>query len=361
MENIHHLCYTMLHETSGNRSTAGKASPTGNPVVKGGQEPVGSGKCRKLFREFGVSMVSDISKTGSKRVATSTHSWPPTQTYQSAAGQARQAAAERPFGRRLSDGYVDLTTCGRSDRPSIRYSVSSFPCLEAPWKHGVELPEAGASSPAARRREDSPLETVPMASYKKTRNNVGSIWPFLMKAAFCSYPQSDVHGLRRERHRSFITSINRTGYPPSAPLPYPRKESALLCIFGIRPKILMASMSEPFLHPCSNIFGGQWYFCGMVEPSTGEKRLNNLLPNIGDSTSNGFRHMLLNSTRPNMFGIRPIALLPTARHKIYRNSAGCCAMPRVKSEDRRSSFGLVSMRLSYRGLDKAFHYFCKTQ
>ena len=361
MENKYHLCYTLVHETSRNRATTGKASPTGNPVVKSGQEPVGSGKCHKLFREFGVPMVSDISKRRTEGVGTSTHPWPSTKTYKSAEGQAHQAAAERSFGRRLSDRYVDLTACGQSDRPSIWHSVSSFTCLEAPRKHRVELPEAGTPSHTTGRRENSPLETVPMASYKKTRNNVGPIWPFLMKAAFFSFQPFGEPGLQRGKRRSFITSTNGIGCPPLAPLRYPRKESASLCISGIRPGTLTASMSEPFLDPCSNIFEGRWSFCGMGEPSICEKRSNNLLPGIGDSMLNVFRHMLRNSIRRNMFGIRPIAIFPTAHPKIYRNSARCCAMPNIKSKDRRSSFGHVSTRLSYRGPGSIFHYLCKGQ
>lgn len=257
MENILHPCYTMVHETSGNRATTGKASPTSNPVVKSGQEPVGSSNRRKLFCEFGVSMVSVVSKTGAERAATPTNTWPTAQTYQIAKRQAGQAAAERPFGCWLSDRYVDLTTCGRNNRGSIRHSIPSIPCLETPRQYGVELPEAGTTSPTTGRRENSPLEAIPMASYKKTRLNVEPIWYFLMKAAFCSSLRSDARGLQRERRRSFITSTSRTGYPPSAPLRYPRKGSASLCISGIRPRILMALMSVPFSHLCSSIFEGQ--------------------------------------------------------------------------------------------------------
>lgn len=361
MENMCYLCYSMIHETSGNSATAGKASPTGNPVVKSGQEPVGRGKCRKLFREFGIPMVSVISKTGTKRVATSTHSWPSTKTYQSAEGQAHQAAAERSFGRWLSDRHVDVTACGRSNRPSIRHSVPSFPYLEAPWQHGVELPEAGTPSPATGRRKNCPLETVPMASYKKTRHNVGPIWPFLMKAAFCSFQPLEKRGLQKGKRRFFIISTNMTGYPPSAPLRYPRNESASLCISGIKPKVSTASMSEPFLHPCSNIFEDRWFCCGMAAPSTCEKRSNTLLPNIEDSKSNDSRRMLRSLTRRNMFGTRLTALLATARHRISQNLASCYALPSVKSEDLRNFFGPASTHLNYRGPDKFFHYLCKDQ
>lgn len=361
MENQRHLCYSMIHETSGYRATAGKASPTGNPAVKSGQEPVGSGKCRKLFREFGIPMVSVISTRGAKRVATPTHSWPSTKTYQSAEGQAHQAAVERPFGRRLSDRHVDVTACGRSDRPSIRHSVPPFTYLEAPWQYGVELPEAGTPSPATGRRENSPLETVPMASYKKTRHNVGPIWSFLMKVAFCSFRPLEEHGLQKEKRRFFIISTNMIGYPPSALLQYPRKESVSLCISGIRPRVSTASMSDPFLHPCSNIFEDRWSYCGMAAPSTCEKRSNTLLPNIGDSKSSDSQRMLRSSTRRNMCGTRPTALLPTALQRICQNLASCYALPSVKSEDRRNFSGHASTRLNYRGPDNLFHYLCKAQ
>ena len=358
---MHHLCYSMIHETSGNRATAGKASPTGSPVVKSGQEPVGSGKCRKLFREFSVPMVSVISKTGAKRVATSTHAWPPTKTYESTEEQTHQTAAERSFGRRLSDRHVDATACGRSDRPSIWHSVPSFPYLEAARKHGVELPEAGTPCPATGRRENSPLEAVPMASYKKTRNNVGPIWSFLMKAAFCSSRPSDGRGLQKGKRRIFIISTNMTGYPPSAPWRYPRKENASLCLSDIRPRVSTASMSEPFLHPYSNIFEDRWSCCGMAGPSICEKRSNSISPNNEDSKLSASRRMRRSSTRRNMCGTRQTAPLPTVRRKIYRNLVSCYALPSVKSEDRRSFFGPASTHLNYRGPDKYFHYLCKAQ
>jgi len=361
MENILHPCYTMVHETSGNRATAGKASPTGNPVVKSGQEPVGSSKRRKLLREFGVSMVSVVSKTGVERAATPTNAWPTAQTYQIAKRQADQAVAERPFSRRLSDRYVDLATCDRSNRRSIRHSLPSIPCLETPRQYEVELPEAGTTSPTTGRRENSPLEALPIPSYKKTRHNVGPIWYFLMKAAFCSSLRSDAHGRQRERRRSFITSTNRTGYPPSAPLRYPRKESISLCISGIRPRILTALMSAPFSHHCLSIFAGQWSSSGMADQSIFEKKSNSILPGIGDFTSNGFLHMLRNSTRRNMCGTRPTVLSLTARRKTCQNSAACCADPSANYEVRRSSSGLAFMHPSCHGPDDNFHYLCKAQ
>lgn len=351
----------MVHETSWNRATAGKAPPTGNPVVKSGQEPVGSGKCRKLFRKFGAPMVSNLSSKRHEGVATPTHSRPSAQADESTEGQAREDADERPSGCRLSDRLVDMTACGRSDRSSIRHSVSSFPYLEAPWEPGAELPEAGTPIPATGRRENCPLETVQMASYKKTRNNVDPIWPFLMKAAFCSSPRSDARGLPRGRRPFFTTSTNRIAYPPSAPLRSHPKENVSPCISGINPRILMASMSGPFLRPCLNICECRWSCCGMADPSTVEKRSNSLSLTVRDFMSKTSRPMPRSSTRRNTSGIRPTALLPTVPPKIWQNFTECCAAPSVKSEGHRSSFGLVSTPLSCRGPDRIFHYFCKAQ
>lgn len=351
----------MVHETSGNRATTGKASPTGNPVVKSGQEPVGSGKCLKLFRKFGVPLVSDLSNTGAERVATSTNAWQTAQTYQIAKEQADQAAAERSFGRRLSDGYVDLATCIRNNRGSIRHSVPSLSCLETSRQYGVELPEAGATSPATGRRENSPLEAIPLAAYKKTRHNMGPIWYFLTKAAFCSSLRSDAHGLPREKRRFFIISTSKIGYPPSAPLLSLRKGSASLCISGTRPGISTALMSEPFSHCCSGTSGGRWFSFGMEDQSICEKRSNNISPSIGDFMSNGFLHMLLNSTRRNMYGTKPTVLSPIARRKTYRTSTTCCAAPSADCVARRNFSGHVSMHLSCHGPDDCFHYLCKAQ
>jgi hypothetical protein len=361
MENIYQMCYSLSHETSGNRATTGKASPTGNPVVKSGQEPVGGSECHKLFCKFGVPMVSDISNKRVERLATTTHSWSSTQAYQSTKGEARKTASKRSVSCWLSNRYVDITASGRSNRPSVRHSVSSFPCLETSRKYEVELPETGTPSPATGRRQNRSLETISMASYKKTRHNVGPIWCFLMKAAFYSSPLSDARGLQKERRRTSIISTSKTVFLLSVPLPYPPKESASLSISAIRPRISTVSMSGLFSGPYLNIFEDLWSCSGMAVQSTDGKKSHNLLSGIQGSKSNGSRHMHLNSTLLNMFGIKPTALSQTARRKIYQRSASCCDVLSANYEDRKIFFGPASMRPSFLGQDNCFHYLCKAQ
>lgn len=324
MENMYSLWYNTRHETSGNRTTAGKAAPTGNPDVKSGQESVGGGTCPKLFSKLGVPMVSVISRKGVGGVATPTHSRPSAQADRGTEGQAREDAFKRPSGRWLSDGLVDIAACGRSDRPTIRHLVPSIPCLEAPGKPGMELSETGAPRPPAGRSGNRQLEAVSLAPYKKTRKNMGPIWPFLMKAAFCSSTRSDVPGGRRARRHSSTISTNRTGYLPSVPLRYPQNESELPCISGIAPGISTASISGHFLGFCLSIFEGRWSCCGIEALSTGGKRSNSLLPAIRGSISNSFRPMRRNKTLRNMFGTRLTAPFQTAPRRIWQSYAGCC-------------------------------------
>lgn len=361
MENIVHICYNSHHETFRNRTTVGKAASAGNPTVKSGQKSAGSSSCSKLFRKFCLPLVSNISKKRVGRVEAPTHARPAAQAYQGAKKQAHKCVAERSPISRLSDRYVDAPACGRSDRPSVRHTVSSLPCLETSGQSGVELPKTGAPRPAARRRKNHPLEAVPMASYKKTRQNVVPTWYFLMKAAFCLSPRSDEPGLPRGKRPVYITTINEIGYQPSAPLRYPHEESESLCISGISPEISTASISGTFSFCCSNIFAGRSSCCGMELPFIIVKRSNGLLPAIRDCMSKTSQPMHQNSTRRNMYGTKPTLLLPTAHRKTCQHYAECCAARNVGSGNQKSSFGLASMPRTCRGQDNYFHYFCKAQ
>lgn len=361
MENSISLCYSLWHETHRNRATVGNAASAGNPIVKSGQESAGSSSCSKFFRKFGVSMVSSISKRGTERIEVPTHSRPSAQAYQGTEEQACKGASERIPRRWVSDGSLDAQTCGQSDRPSVRYPVSSIPCLETSGKSGMELSEAGTSRSSARRKGNRPLEAVPMASYKKTRQNMEPIWYFLTKAAFYSSPRSGEHGHPRGKRRTCITTINETGYLPSAHSPYRRKEKELRCTFDTSPEILMASISEIFLLFCSSIFTGQSSCYGITHPFTTEKRSNGLLPAVRDCMLRTSRPMHRNSIRQNMFGIKPTQPLLTAHRKIWLNCAECCAVPSAGLSDHKSFFGPASMPQIYRGQDSYFHYLCKDQ
>lgn len=361
MEINPYICYNSQHETFRNRTTAGKAASAGNPAVKSGQKSAGSSSCSKLFRKFCLPLVSDISKKGAGRVEAQTDARPTPQAYQHTKKQARKSVAERSAISGLSNRHVDASACGRSDQSSVRHTVSSIPCLETSWQFGMELPETGTPRPAARRRKNHPLEALPMASYKKTRQNVVPTWSFLMKAAFCSSPQSGEPGLPRGKHLTCTITTNETGFPPSAPSRYPRKESELLCISGTSTEFSMASISETFSCSCSNTFEGRSSCYGTAHRSTTEQRSSGLSPAIHGCMSKTSRPMRRSSTQRNMFGTKPMQLLPTAHRRIWLNFTACCAALSAGSSDHKSCYGPAFTHRTCRGQDKYFHYLCKAQ
>lgn len=310
------MCYNSCHETLRNRTTVGKAASAGNPTVKSGQESAGSSSCSEFFRKFGVSMVSGISEKGIGRAKASTDSRSSAQADCGTKKQAGQIAAEWSSRRWLSNGSLDPQACGKNNRPSIRHPVSSLPCLETSGKSGMELPETGTTRTATERRGNCPLETIPMAAYKKTRQNMAPIWYFLMKAAFCSSPRSDELGLPRGTRPVCITSINEIGYPQSAHSQCRRKGNESLYISGIRPEMSTDWISETFSCSSSNTSADQSSCYGTALPSTSTKRSDDswcAIPDCGLRTS---RPTLRNSIRQNTSGTKPMPRLPIAHRKI---------------------------------------------
>lgn len=166
------FCYNCRHETLWNRTTVGKAASAGNPTVTCGQESAGRSSCSEFFRKFGFSMVSGISKKWIGRAKAPTDSRSSSQADCGTKKQTGKIAAERSSRRRLSDGYLDHQACGKGNRSSIWHSISSLPCLETSGKSWMELPETGTTRPATGRRGNCPLEAIPTAAYKKTRQNM---------------------------------------------------------------------------------------------------------------------------------------------------------------------------------------------
>ena len=82
---------------------------------------------------------------------------------------ARGAAPEEAPGHELSHRFMDLETCGAADPPAVRGTLPSLSCLEAPDPVGMELSEPRTPRAAAERGRDRPMETVPLAAYKKRR------------------------------------------------------------------------------------------------------------------------------------------------------------------------------------------------
>lgn len=353
--------YTRGHETQGDRTATGDAAPAGNPAAKSGEKSVGGGTSSKLFCKFGVSMVADIPEERSAGITPTPHSGSTAHAFQCAEGCAGESAPERAFGRRVSDGCMDIAADGRGDRKTVRGSISPQPCLEGSDKSGVELPETGAAGIGTGRGCHCALGEVPVAAYKKRPQGLVPTLYSLMNPGSCSSRTSLGHGRREGIPPSCTITTGRTGYPPSAHLPCPQEEDGYRCTFDSVREISRAWMSGVSFDVSLRTSGGMWSCCGIEEQSIAVQKLHALFVGIGDFMMSSSLHMPLSSTPRNMSGIGPIVPSPTAHLRTSLPLRECFETRCASSGVPRSGSGRAFMLQGFHGVDEPFHYLCKSQ
>jgi len=110
MENSGGSVYTLRYETSGNRSAAGTAAPTGDPAAQSGDEPVGSGACRECVGQLSVPVGGDVPTKGHTGTRSSTDAGAPPRL-----SRAQRARLERVLlkGSRAAGYPTELWTLAR--------------------------------------------------------------------------------------------------------------------------------------------------------------------------------------------------------------------------------------------------------
>jgi len=361
MEIFCQLEYNKGHETPWEPKAAGKAAPAGCSFVQDRQEPASHSTRFECFCKFRVPVASGLSRERGSRIEAPAD----TRTSPQADPRSKKAACpgafKWPSGCRVSDRFMDLNPGSESDRPTVRSSISSEPRVEAPREPGMELPEARAASFTEKRRRDRALEAVSLAPYKKTPTDVGPIWSSSMNRASCSFRTLLAPGPRRDKRPSFTTFTNKVVFRPSMRWPYRRNGGVWLSTFSFGLGISRAWISVHFSSICFAIFEAPWFYYGTVEPSIGEKRLNNISVSVLASRKNTSLPMRRNLIRQNMFGTKRTVHSPMVRPRTWQSSRSSSAIQPGGSENPRSSFGLVSTHLIYLGQSNFFHYLCKTQ
>ena len=355
------LEYNRGHETPWNPRTVGKAAPAGHPFVQSGQEPASHCTGFECFSEFSIPMASDLPRKRGWRVKAPTDARPSSQADRSSKKASCPGPPERPSGCGVSDRYMDFKPRGKGDPSTVRRSLSSQSRMETPRRLGVELSEAGATCFTKRRGRDRSLETVPLASYKKTPTDVGPIWSFLMNRVFCSFRTLLGLGPRKGRLPFSTTFTNRIVFRPSMLWPYRRKGNVWPCTFNFELGILRDWISTLSSNICFAIFEAPLFYYGIEAPFIGGKRSNNISSNIPGSTRSISLPMRRNSIRQNMFGTKRTECLPIALPKTWQSSRGSSETQPEESANPRSSFGHVSTLLICLGRGSFFHYLCKTQ
>jgi len=363
MEHFTLFCYNMGHETPWIPRRTGKAPPTRDRVTESKQDdPFSRGAFGGSIKELCFPMVPGVPGGRFQGPSFKGDSGASSQAVPNREKQISGGPLDGSAGCRVSDRPVDSETDRSNDSQTLWHPVSSQSCVAAASRDGMELPEARAPGSTKKRERDCALESLPVAPYKKKPKNLGPDWSSSMSLASCSSQTFVAPGLRRDKPRSSITSINRTGFPPSMPWWYRRNGSAWRSTSGFGSGILTVWMFVLSLKSCLNTSGIPWSCCGIGVRSTVVKRLSSFLRSIRGFIENIFRPMLLNLTLQNMFGIRLTVPFPTVCRRVWRSLGQCYGTQNDGSGDHQGSYGLASMPPIFLGPDKlSFHYLCETQ
>jgi len=362
MEHFSFFCYNMGHETPWIPRGTGKAPSTRHGVTERGQDDsVGCSALGGSVEKLRFPMVPRIPEGWVQGPSFKGDSRTSAEVIPDGARQAVGVTFVGSTDRRVSDRPLDLETDCSNHPQAIWRPVSPQPCVAVAPGDGMELPETRATGLAKERKRDRPLEGLPVAPYKKRPKDLGAIWSSSMSLASCSSLTSVVRGLRKGKHRSSITSTNRTGFPLSTRCRCRRNGNAWHFISGSEDGILTDWMSSLFSKSCSNISGDPWSCCGIVGPSTDAKKSNSFLLSIQGFIWNISRPMLPNLIPQNMSGIRPTGPFPIVHRRAWANSKPCCKTRYDDSGDHQDSFGLASTLLISPGADRMFHYLCESQ
>jgi len=357
------FCYNMGHETPWIRRGTGKAPPTRDRVTERKQDDSFSrGALGGSIKELCFPMVPRVP---SGRVQGPSFKGDSRASSQAVSNREKQIVGSPlvwSAGRRVSDRPLDSETDCPNHSQTFWHPLSPQSCVAAASRDGMELPETGASGSTKERERDCALESLSVAPYKKKRKNLGPVWSSSMNLASCSSQTFAAPGLRKDKPRSSITSINRTGFPPSMHWWYRRNGNAWRFTSGFGSGILTVWMFVLSLKSCLNTLGIPWSCCGIGVRFTVVKRLSSFLQSIHGSIENIFRPMLLNLTLQNMFGIRLTVPFPTVCRRVLRSLWQCYGTQNDGSGDHQGSYGLASMPPISLGPDKSsFHYLCETQ
>lgn len=351
----------MGHETPRNAATIGKAPQARYPAFKGRQKPVGCRGGAKRFREFRIPVVECLPAKRPAGTEAPTRIGTSPQTFRSSKGKTSGAFGGGTPAIRLFHGPLDAKTYLPVDSKAFWSEISSVPRVEATNHAGIELPETGKTRLAKRRRSNLEVEAAEMAVYKKKPGCWERIWSSSTKVDSCSSLTSREPGRSGGRRRCSVISINKTGFLPSMPLRYPQKGSGWDFMSACAAVTSTGWTSCCSCDTFSGISEGISFSYGTAERFTNGWRLDSLSPSTADCTSNGFLPMPRNSTQRSMSGTRTTPPSPTGRQATLINSTTAFVSPCKESEGHRNFSGPASMRQTFLGRDKSFHYLCNTQ
>ena len=312
-----------MHETIWNPKATGTAPPTRPPVVGKRFDGVGCCPESRFFPQFGNSVEGPVQKRWAGRLETQACSRPFSQAEFSPEGEINQDSFERSFGLGFFHRPVDPKEGCPGNRKGIRRGVPPQPPVAISDSSGLELPEAGETSPGKKPGEYRSLETLDMAPYKKKPKNWKPIWSSWMKVGFSWCPTWFVPGRRKEKHPIFLLPDAGQKSRLSRRFLFPRKDerlrftpSSTATKTSVRPK--WSGFSNILTDTCANPSSCS----GTAAHRTRVKWSRNSWPNIPVSMSTGSPDMLPSLIPMSLSGTNSNDPWPIALPKTWLISGG---------------------------------------
>ncbi len=297
----------------------------------------------ECFLEFCRSLVSGISKGGSKGTENPLISRQASSPFKTAEGAFEKAVAKRCGDGWLFNRNLDFEANSQADSATLWGELYSDRCVVASGsRFGMELSEARTSRSSARRGLHCSLEEGGMAAYKKKPDNLAPIWFSSTKAGFCSSPTFVKPGPQKEKLPSCVTVRRGIEFRPLARSRSRPSVSDSACTWNTTPSTSLAWRSSHSFKTSCVIFRVISCFCGMVAQFTDVVKWLNLSRGMGDFVFIAFHPMRRSSIQSNLFGVKPRMHSQTAR--ILRNqlSMPTFGNPSEEPVDRSNCFDPVS-------------------
>ena len=222
--------------------------------------------------------------------------------------------------------------------------------MENPASHGLELPEAGKTSPGERRRSGTTVETPDMAAYKKSPGNLKSRSFSSTRAASRLSLVSERPGVFAARLRSSRWLDTGPRYPRSRRSVFPLAENTLGFTSASTPPEISGGL-RPWDSSgiSSNILSVDLSFSGTEAPFTSPDRSSDSLKIIPESWPTTSPRTPRNSTLPNLSGLTSSARPLTASLETLPTLRGSLNARPTDLEDLKGFFDPVSGLLNFHG------------
>lgn len=339
-----------MHETTWKSKTTRKTPPTRHRVVKKRFNCVGCRPEDRLFSQLGNSLEGSSSSLWIKVSGIQEGSWTSLKTDLPTTTILDSDSGKRTSVLWIFNRPLDNQKGSRGDKRTLRYSIPSQSHVEVFNESWVELSETGNKSPGKRRSQNCSLETLCLATYKKTPQGLAPIWLSLMNPGFCWFLQSAGHGHPKEKPLYLKLLVVGTRFRPFLQLVSPPKENDWLSMQDfILIKTSLLCRWKNFWRIFCDISMGRSFFFGIEAERIVPKILCSFVNATGDFNLISFQAMRQNLIQTNLFGICLKELWPTVFQKISDILKSSFVSLCRDSDLRKNFFGHVFMLRSCHG------------